>query len=49
LPALRAEGLVDAVDIFCERIAFDVHQAERLFDAALALRIPIKMHAEQLQ
>jgi imidazolonepropionase len=48
LPALHAEGLVDAVDIFCERIAFDTRQAERLFDAALALRIPIKMHAEQL-
>jgi len=48
LPALHAEGLIDAVDIFCERIAFDVRQAERLFDAALALRIPIKMHAEQL-
>lgn len=48
LPALHAEGLVDAVDIFCEKIAFDTRQAERLFDAALALRIPIKMHAEQL-
>ena len=48
LPALHAEGLVDAVDIFCERIAFDVRQAERLFDAALALGLPIKMHAEQL-
>jgi imidazolonepropionase len=48
LPALHAEGLVDAVDIFCEKIAFDTRQAERLFDAALALHIPIKMHAEQL-
>ena len=48
LPALHAEGLVDAVDIFCERIAFDVRQAERLVDAALALGLPIKMHAEQL-
>lgn len=48
LPALHAEGLVDAVDIFCERIAFNVRQAERLFDAALALGLPIKMHAEQL-
>jgi len=48
LPALHAEGLVDAVDVFCEKIAFDTRQAERLFDAALALRIPIKMHAEQL-
>jgi imidazolonepropionase len=48
LPELHAEGLVDAVDIFCEKIAFDTRQAERLYDAALALRIPIKMHAEQL-
>jgi len=48
LPALHAEGLVDAVDIFCENIAFNVRQAERLFDAALSLNLPIKMHAEQL-
>ena len=48
LPALAAEGLVDAVDVFCEKIAFNVHQAERLFDAALSLGLPIKMHAEQL-
>jgi imidazolonepropionase len=48
LPALHAEGLVDAVDIFCEKIAFDTAQAGRLFDAARALGIPIKMHAEQL-
>ena len=32
LPALLGEGLVDAVDVFCERIAFSVAQAERLFD-----------------
>jgi imidazolonepropionase len=48
LPTLHGEGLVDAVDIFCEKIAFDTRQAERLFDAAHALGIPIKMHAEQL-
>jgi imidazolonepropionase len=48
LPALLGEGLVDAVDIFCERIAFSVAQAERLFAAAHALRVPVKMHAEQL-
>jgi imidazolonepropionase len=48
LPALLAEGLVDAVDIFCERIAFSVAQAERLFAAAQALKVPVKMHAEQL-
>jgi imidazolonepropionase len=48
LPALLGEGLVDAVDIFCDRIAFNVAQAERLFVAAHALRVPVKMHAEQL-
>lgn len=48
LPALLAEGLVDAVDIFCERIAFSPQQAERLFAAAQKLNVPVKMHAEQL-
>ena len=48
LPALLGEGLVDAVDIFCERIAFSGAPAERLFAAAHALRVPVKMHAEQL-
>jgi imidazolonepropionase len=48
LPQLAAQGLVDAVDIFCERIAFDTRQAERLFRAARALKLPLKMHAEQL-
>jgi len=48
LPALHGEGLVDAVDIFCETIAFNTHQAERLFAAAAALGLPVKMHAEQL-
>jgi imidazolonepropionase len=48
LPQLSAEGLVDAVDVFCEHIAFSVAQAERLFAAAQALRLPVKMHAEQL-
>lgn len=48
LPALVAEGLVDAVDVFCERIAFTVAQAQRLFEAAAALKIPVKAHAEQL-
>jgi imidazolonepropionase len=48
LPELHAQGLVDAVDIFCERIAFDPRQAERLFSAARALGLPVKMHAEQL-
>jgi imidazolonepropionase len=48
LLALDAEGLVDAVDVFCESIGFDLAQSERLFDAAQALGIPVKMHAEQL-
>jgi imidazolonepropionase len=48
LPVLLAEGLVDAVDVFCERIAFSMAQARRLFDAARAYGVPVKMHAEQL-
>ena len=48
LPALQAEGLVDAVDGFCERIAFTPAQIERVFDAAAALGLPVKLHAEQL-
>jgi len=48
LPALLAEGLVDALDVFCENIAFSVPQAEQLFAAARALGVPVKIHAEQL-
>ena len=48
LPVLHAEGLVDAVDAFCERIAFSTAQTERVFAAAKALGIPVKLHAEQL-
>jgi imidazolonepropionase len=48
LPQLHAEGLVDAVDIFCENIGFSAEQAERVFDAAGRLGVPVKMHAEQL-
>lgn len=48
LPALHSERLIDAVDVFCESIGFSVAQSERLFDAALALSLPVKMHAEQL-
>lgn len=48
LPALQAEGLVDAVDVFCENIGFSVAQSERLFEAATRLGLPLKMHAEQL-
>lgn len=48
LRAARAEGLVDAVDAFCEGIAFSPAQVARVFDAARALGLPVKMHAEQL-
>ena len=48
LPALLGEGLIDALDVFCEHIAFSVAQAEALFDAARSLGVPVKMHAEQL-
>ncbi|KIC40670.1 imidazolonepropionase [Ruegeria sp. ANG-R] len=51
IPALRAahaEGLVDAVDGFCEGIAFDPDQIERVFAVAKELGLPVKLHAEQL-
>ncbi|MDR3491419.1 MAG: imidazolonepropionase [Gammaproteobacteria bacterium] len=48
LPVLAAENLVDAVDIFCERIAFDLAQAERVFKTAKEFNLKIKCHAEQL-
>lgn len=48
LHAAHAEGLVDAVDGFCEGIAFSPAQIERLFTVARALNIPVKLHAEQL-
>ena len=48
LPALAAEGLVDAVDVFFERIAFTLAETEQVFQAARALNIPVKLHAEQL-
>ena len=48
LDLARAEGLVDAVDAFCEGIAFSVEELEPLFAHAKALGIPVKLHAEQL-
>lgn len=48
LPALAEEGLVDAVDVFCERIAFSLAETERVFQAAQALGLPVKLHAEQI-
>ena len=48
LPALHEAKLVDAVDAFCERIAFSLAQTRRVFEAARALGLPVKLHAEQL-
>lgn len=51
LPGLKsahAEGLIDAVDGFCEGIAFSPDEIARVFDAAKALGLPVKLHAEQL-
>ena len=51
IPALRQahkEGLVDAVDGFCESIAFSAEQIAPLFDVAAELGLPVKLHAEQL-
>jgi imidazolonepropionase len=48
LPALAEQGLVDAVDAFCERIGFTNAQTARVFDKAGALGLPVKLHAEQL-
>lgn len=48
LPLLRREGLVDAVDAFCEGIGFSPAQTRRVFEAARALEVPVKLHADQL-
>lgn len=48
LPRLHAEGLVDAVDAFCEGIGFTSAQTRRVFEAARALGLPVKLHADQL-
>ena len=48
LPAIAAAGLADAVDGFCEGIAFTPDQIGRVFDAARALGLPLKLHADQL-
>ncbi|SFI67436.1 MULTISPECIES: imidazolonepropionase [unclassified Phyllobacterium] len=48
LEAAHAEGLVDAVDGFCEGIAFSPTQIARVFDKAKSLGLPVKLHAEQL-
>ena len=48
IPAAAAEGLADAVDVFCEGIAFSPAQCERVFDAAARHGLRVKAHAEQL-
>ncbi|WP_137821350.1 imidazolonepropionase [Pseudomonas sp. D(2018)] len=48
LPTLAGEGLVDAVDAFCEHLAFSPAQVERVFKVAHELGLPVKLHAEQL-
>ncbi len=48
LPQLHSEALVDAVDAFCEGIGFSPEQTRRVFEAARALGLPVKLHADQL-
>jgi imidazolonepropionase len=48
LPAVTAANLADAVDAFCEKIAFTPEQTERLFAAAAKAGLPVKLHADQL-
>jgi imidazolonepropionase len=48
LPAAAREGLADAVDAFCERIAFTAEETALVFDAARAAGLPVKLHADQL-
>ena len=48
LPILHSEGLVDAVDGFCENIAFSTEQIRRVFEVARSLNLPVKLHSEQL-
>ncbi|HRD70034.1 MAG TPA: imidazolonepropionase [Legionella sp.] len=48
LPAVKESGLADAIDVFCESIAFSLPQTEQIFSTAQALKFPIKCHAEQL-
>lgn len=45
---LQSQGLVDAVDAFCENIGFTPAQTRRVFETARALNLPVKLHAEQL-
>src|SRR3546814_20086019 len=48
LPTLAHEGLIDAVDVFCESIGFTLRQSERVLQAARDLGLPVTMHAEHV-
>ncbi|ALH96270.1 imidazolonepropionase [Acinetobacter equi] len=48
LPQLHQEHLIDAVDAFCEHLAFSPQQVEKVFQTAKSLNLPVKLHAEQL-
>lgn len=48
LPAVARERLADAVDAFCERIAFTREQTQRVFESARSLGLPLRLHADQL-
>jgi len=48
IPAIAQEKLADAVDAFCERIAFTAREVERVFEAARRAGLPVKLHADQL-
>jgi imidazolonepropionase len=48
MPTLAAEGLIDAVDAFCETIAFSIDETEQVFSRARELGLPVKLHADQL-
>ena len=48
LPAARSEGLADAVDAFCEGIAFSPDEVRQVFERARELGLPVKLHADQL-
>jgi imidazolonepropionase len=48
MTVLHTENRIDAVDAFCERIGFSIAQTQRVFEAANALGLPVKLHAEQL-
>lgn len=48
LPVIAEQGLVDAVDVFCENIGFTLAETKQVFEAATKLNLPVKIHAEQL-